>query len=342
MDNLSIFKNKTILITGGTGSFGNRILKRLSSFGAKEIRVYSRDEKKQYDMKLAYKDLKNVNYLVGDIRDSKRLRQALEGVDIVYQAAALKQVPSCERCPEEAIKTNIIGVMNLIDCAIDAKVKKVIAISTDKSVKPVNTMGMTKALQEKVIIAANDLPNNKDTIFSCVRYGNVMCSRGSAIPFFRDLIKFRKTITITHPEMTRFMLTLDDAIDLVFFATEHMEGGEIFVKKAPSIKIVDLARILYKEHNGSDKNFKFEVIGMYPGEKIHEILISEEEKVRSTDKGDFFVIKKFEKNEPFKDKSYEEYCSKNVITNEEEILKLLKKADLAASEDYYKNSLFIK
>jgi UDP-glucose 4-epimerase len=337
----ALFKDKIVLITGGTGSFGNRILKRMANMGAKEIRVFSRDEKKQYDMKNAYKDMKHVKYFVGDIRDKKRLREVMEGVNIVYQAAALKQVPSCEYCPEEAIKTNILGVMNLIECALDAKVEKVVAISTDKAVKPVNVMGMTKAIQEKIIINANLLPNNKGTLFSCVRYGNVMSSRGSAIPFFRDLIKAGKAITITHPEMTRFMLTLDDAIDLVFYATQNMKGKETFVKKAPSMKIVDLAKLLYKMHHGTDNGFRYETIGMLPGEKIHEILISEEEMRRSSDNGSFFVIKSIFDN-PDKNGSMEEYCSKDVITDENEILALIKKADKAAEEEYYSSSVFVK
>ena len=337
-----MFKGKTILITGGTGSFGNRILKRLLPLNPKEIRVYSRDEKKQYDMKYGdYQGIKNISFFVGDVRDRKRLGEVIAGCDIAYHAAALKQVPSCEYCPEEAVKTNINGAINLIDCAIEAGVKKVVAISTDKAVKPVNVMGMTKAVQEKLITAANDIPKNKTTIFSCVRYGNVMGSRGSAIPFFRKLIKEGKEVTITHPEMTRFMLTLDDAIDLVFFATEHMKGGEIFVKKAPSTKMVDLARMLFKQIKGSDSGFKYKIIGTYPGEKIHEILISEEERGRSVDKGDFFIIKKFEKMEHIEG-PYDEYSSKNVITAEQDIMKLLQKADKAVQEDVHKLGIYTK
>jgi UDP-glucose 4-epimerase len=341
-----MFKGKTILITGGTGSFGNRILKRLKDKEAKEIRVFSRDEKKQYDMKLAYSDISNLKFFVGDIRDKSRLREVVQGVDIIYNAAALKQVPSCEECPEEAIKTNILGAKNIVDCAIEAGVSKVIAISTDKAVQPVNVMGMTKALQEKLMIAANNSPNNKSTLFSCVRYGNVMNSRGSVIPFFRELIKSKKKLAITHAEMTRFLLTLDDAIDLVFFATEHMQGGEIFVKKAPSIKIVDLARLLYIEQNGSEKGFEYTIIGTYPGEKIHEILISEEEGRRCVDKGDYFIIttdkarklshaKDYLRAEQPKVSEVVEYCSKDELTDIGEIKKLLKRADEATTQEYY-------
>lgn len=326
--------NETILITGGTGSFGNRILKRLIPLKPKEIRVYSRDEKKQSDMKIVYKDMDNLSFFIGDVRDKNRLKEAMGGVDIVYHAAALKQVPSCENCPIEAIKTNILGAINLTECAIEAGVKKVITISTDKAVKPVNVMGMTKALQEKVMINANYSPFNKGTLFSCVRYGNVMASRGSAIPLFRSFIKLGKKIPITDLEMTRFMLTLDDAIDLVFFAIEHMEGGEIFVKKAPSIKMIDLARILYKQHHGSDENFEYNLIGILPGEKIHEILISEEEKARSEDKGDFFIIKDYKKTKSLPG-THSAYSSKNVITKDEEIFKLLNKSDKASNEEYY-------
>lgn len=333
--------NETILVTGGTGSFGNRIIKRLASLKPKEIRVYSRDEKKQYDMKIAYQDMTNLYFFIGDVRDKSRLKEVMRGVDIVYHAAALKQVHNCENCPVEAVKTNILGAINVIECAIEVGVKKVIAISTDKAVKPVNVMGMTKALQEKIIINANYSPDNRGTLFSCVRYGNVMCSRGSAIPFFRQLIKSGKKVTITNEEMTRFMLTLDDAVDLVFFATEHMKGGEIFVKKAPSIKIVDLARILYKQYHGSDEGFEYTLIGILPGEKIHEILISEEEMHRSEDKGDYFIITNYKKTK-YKSEIFEEYCSKDVISNEENIIQLLNKADKAANEEYYKESIFVK
>ncbi len=341
-----MLNGKTILITGGTGSFGNRILKRLKEHNPKEIRIYSRDEKKQYDMKLAYSDFSNLRFFVGDVRDKHRLDEAMHGVDIVYHAAALKQVPSCEECPEEAIKTNILGAKNLIDAAIKNNVKKVVAVGTDKAVQPVNVMGMTKALQEKLMISANYSPKNQNTLFACVRYGNVMNSRGSVIPFFRNLIKNNKKLTVTHEDMTRFLLTLDDAIDLVFFATEHMEGGEIFVKKAPSIKIVDLARLLYIEKHGNDKNFTYEVIGIYPGEKIHEILISEEEGRRCIDKGEYFIIEKDKTRNLSQSKDYLraeqpkiskviEYSSKSEITGIEEIKELLKKADIAAGEEYY-------
>ena len=331
MDYSKFFKDKVILITGGTGSFGNRILKRLEPYGPKEIRIFSRDEKKQHEMKSVYKHMKNITFFIGNVRDKERIKEIIKDVDIVYHAAALKHVGSSEYSPEEAIKTNIIGAKNLIDCAIEEGVEKFIAISTDKAVKPVNVMGMTKGLQERLMISANNSQKNGKTKISCVRYGNVMSSRGSIIPYFKDLIKNEKPVTITDENMTRFMLTLDDAIDLVFYATRNMKGGEIFVKKAPSIKILDMAKILYKQRHGTGEGFKYEIIGRILGEKIHEILISEEEISRSMDQGEFFVITQ----KRIDSSLTKEYSSKEVLTNEDEIISLVKQADEVASEEYY-------
>lgn len=337
----SHLKGKKVLVPGGTGSFGHRIVQRLLKYQPAEIRVYSRDEKKHYDMKIRYKEFPQIRFFLGDVRDKARLRQVIEGVDVVYHAAALKHVPMCELHPEEAVKTNILGAMNLIECAIDARVKKVVAISTDKAVKPVNAMGASKALQEKLILTANDLEYNRGTLFSCVRYGNVMGSRGSAIPFFRQLVAENKIITITDEQMTRFMLTLDDAIDLVFFATANMKGSETFIKKAPSLRIVDLAKMVYRKYKGTDEGFKYTIIGIYPGEKIHEILISEEEISRSVDMGDYFVIHRVPLVQTMKG-TFEEYSSKNELVDPVILEPFLEKAEAAEKETLYQESIYIK
>ena len=318
------FKNKIILVTGGTGSFGNFITNRLLQKDAKEIRIMSRDEKKQYDMRIHYGDNSRLKFFVGDIRDNIRVEEAMEGVDYVYQAAALKQVPTCELSPMEAVKTNISGVNNIINSALKQRVKKVITVSTDKAVKPVNVMGMTKAIQERLIISANHSPLNKGTKLCCVRYGNVMRSRGSVIPFFRRQLNLNQTLSITDVEMTRFLLTLGDAIDLVIFATINTKGGETFVKKAPSAKIIDLARILSEDEG---KKFNHKIIGKYPGEKLHEILITEEELQRTKDMGDFFRVNPFWENEVFEDLKIE-YCSnEEIVSDDESIRKLIKRSD---------------
>ncbi len=318
------FKNKIILVTGGTGSFGNFITSRLLQKDAKEIRILSRDEKKQYDMRIHYADNSRLKFFVGDIRDNTRVEEAMEGVDYVYQAAALKQVPTCELSPMEAVKTNILGVNNIINSALKQRIKKVITVSTDKAVKPVNVMGMTKAIQERLIISANHSPLNKGTKLCCVRYGNVMRSRGSVIPFFRRQLRMNQILSVTDVEMTRFLLTLGDAIDLVIFATINTKGGETFVKKAPSAKIIDLARILSEDEG---KKFDHKIIGKYPGEKLHEILITEEELQRTKDMGDFFKVNPFWENEVFEDLKIE-YCSnEEIVSDDESIRKLIKRSD---------------
>lgn len=318
------FKDKIILVTGGTGSFGNFITNRLLSKDVKEIRILSRDEKKQYDMRIHYEDNPKLNFFVGDIRDISRVNEAMEGVDIVYQAAALKQVPSCELSPMEAVKTNIIGVNNIIESALKQNVKKVITVSTDKAVKPVNVMGMTKAIQERLIISANHSPLNKGTKLCCVRYGNVMRSRGSVIPFFRRQLSHNQPLSITDIEMTRFLLTLGDAIDLVVFATENTIGGETFVKKAPSAKIMDLARILSEDEG---REFEYKVIGKYPGEKLHEILITEEELQRAQNMGEYFKVNPWWNKEVFNDLQ-DEYCSNDeIVFDAEAIRDLINRSD---------------
>lgn len=312
-------KDKIILVTGGTGSFGNFITNRLLSREVKEVRILSRDEKKQYDMRIHYANDNRLRFFVGDIRDARRVEEAMEGVDIVYQAAALKQVPTCELSPMEAVKTNVMGVENIIDSALRHRVQKVVTVSTDKAVKPVNVMGMTKAIQERLIISANHSPRNKGTKLCCVRYGNVMRSRGSVIPFFRRQLAMGQTLSITDKEMTRFLLTLGDAIDLVMFATEHTLGGETFVKKAPSARILQLARILAEDHGAE---FRFNIIGKYPGEKLHEILITEEELLRTKDMGDYFVINPWWNKDLF-DNLVNEYSSFDEVVDDDDSIRAL-------------------
>ena len=331
--------DKTVLVTGGTGSFGNYIVHRLLSTDVKEIRVLSRDEKKQYDMKIHYKNDKRLKFFIGNIRDLSRVDEVMEGVDIVYQAAALKHVSICERSPFEAVKTNIIGVKNVVTCALKHKVEKVICVSTDKAVKPVNVMGMTKAIQERLIISANKAPENKGTILSVVRYGNVLLSRGSVIPYFRKLLSESETLTITDEKMTRFLLTLEDAIDLVMFATENSVGGETFVKKAPSAYILDIAKVLCAE---AGNPFDYTVIGKLPGEKLDEILITEEEFQRAEDMGDYFTVHPWWYKNTFAD-IVEEYSSGGDVIKDILVLEsLIADADTKAKEVHIEKGEFSK
>jgi UDP-glucose 4-epimerase len=331
--------NKRILVTGGTGSFGMFIVKRLLTLGVQEVRILSRDEKKHHDMRRHFSNEKRLNFLTGDIRDGQRVRQAVKGCDVVFQAAALKHVYICEYHPYEAVKTNVMGVQNVIDAALEYNVAKLITVSTDKAVKPVNVMGMTKAIQERLVIAANQLPNNTGTKLTCVRYGNVMSSRGSAIPFFRRLVAERKPITITHPEMTRFLLTLDDAIDLVMYAVENMQGGEVYIKKAPAVRIMDLARSIAQSQG---VEFNPLVIGMLPGEKLHEILISEEELPRAHDLPGYFVVEPWWSGKRFNEVTEEYSSSGNLISSSGEISRLLERSDQEFTKYGMKDSDFMK
>lgn len=281
------WSNLRVLVTGGTGSFGNFIVRRLLQMGAREVRVFSRDEKKQYDMRVFYGTRPDLAFVVGDIRDRAAVDEAMQGIQIVFQAAALKQVPNCELFPMEAIRTNILGVENVVQSVLEHQVERLIAISTDKAVKPVNVMGMTKALQERLVLRGNLSRSNKGSICACVRYGNVLRSRGSVIPFFRGLLAQNKRLLITDERMTRFLLTLNDAIDLVVYAAETAQGGEIFVRKAPAVRIIDLAQALCEE---AGKPFEYDIIGILPGEKLNEALVSEEELERSVDCGDYYKI----------------------------------------------------
>lgn len=279
-----IFKDKTLMITGGTGSFGNAVLKRFLQTDIKEIRIFSRDEKKQDDMRNLYKNDK-IKFFIGDVRDYQSVKSAMFGVDYVFQAAALKQVPSCEFFPMEAVRTNIMGTENVLNAAIENNIKKVICLSTDKAVYPINAMGMSKALMEKVAISKSR--NVSGTTIAVTRYGNVMASRGSVIPLFTKQIKNNSPITVTDPHMTRFMMSLDDAIDLVLFAYKNAKGGEIFVQKAPASTINDLA-LAMKEIFSSHVPIK--CIGTRHGEKLYETLLTREEKVKAKDLGNYFMV----------------------------------------------------
>lgn len=281
-----MFKNKTLLITGGTGSFGNAILKRFISSEIKEIRIFSRDEKKQHDMRIFYSSHK-IKFYIGDVRNYDSINSAMRGVDFVFQAAALKQVPSCEFFPMEATYTNVIGTDNVIKAAISNGVKNVICLSTDKAAYPINAMGISKALMEKVAIAASrNILKNKTKV--CVtRYGNVMCSRGSVIPFFVEQIKSKKPITITDPKMTRYLMSLDEAVDLVLYAFKNGEQGDLFVQKAPACTINDLAKALKELFT---VNNPIKIIGTRHGEKEHETLCTREEMSKAKDLDNFYQI----------------------------------------------------
>jgi UDP-glucose 4-epimerase len=276
-----------LLITGGTGSFGNAVLRRfLNDDFFKEIRILSRDEKKQDDMRLFYKSEK-IKYYLGDTRNKSAVSTAMRGVDFVFQAAALKQVPSCEFFPMEAVKTNVIGAENVLDCAIDCGVKNVVVLSTDKAVYPINAMGMSKALSEKLMVAKSRGLNGTNQIFSGTRYGNVMASRGSVIPLFIEQIKAGKSLSITDPEMTRFMMTLDDAVELVWFAFNNAQNGDMFVQKAPAATVEVLAIALRELYNSSNP---INIIGTRHGEKLFETLVNREEMAKAIDMGNYYRI----------------------------------------------------
>lgn len=284
---MSIFKDKILLITGGTGSFGNAVLKRFLDTDIKEIRIFSRDEKKQDDMRHKLQSSK-VKFYIGDVRDKRSVDGAMNGVDYVFQAAALKQVPSCEFFPIQAVRTNVFGTENVLDSAIEHGVKNVVVLSTDKAAYPINAMGISKAMMEKVAIAkGRQLGQDAKTTICCTRYGNVMASRGSVIPLWMDQIEKGEQITITDPNMTRFMMTLDDAVDLVIYAFKHGYNGDLFVQKAPAatldVLVTSLTELLHANTN-------VKVIGTRHGEKLYETLVTREEMVRAEDMGNYFRI----------------------------------------------------
>lgn len=284
---MSIFKNKILLITGGTGSFGNAVLKRFLDSDIKEVRIFSRDEKKQDDMRHHLQNPK-VKFYIGDVRDKRSVDGVMHGVDYIFHAAALKQVPSCEFFPTQAVRTNILGTENVLDSAIEHGVKNVVVLSTDKAAYPINAMGISKAMMEKVAIAkGRQLGENGTTTICCTRYGNVMASRGSVIPLWVEQMKNGKSITITDPNMTRFMMTLDDAVDLVIYAFKNGTNGDLFVQKAPAATLDVLANSLKELYNSSAE---IKIIGTRHGEKLYETLITREEMAKAIDMGDYYRI----------------------------------------------------
>jgi UDP-glucose 4-epimerase len=296
-----MFKDKTLLITGGTGSFGNAVLSRFLKTDIREIRIFSRDEKKQDDMRHMLNNPK-VKFYIGDVRDRHSVDIAVSGADYIFHAAALKQVPSCEFFPMEAVKTNVIGAGNVLDSAVENGVQKIILLSTDKAVYPINAMGLSKAMMEKVMVAkARSLPEKSKTVICGTRYGNVMASRGSVIPLFIDQIKAGRDLTVTDPSMTRFMMTLDDAVDLVLFAYMNGKNGDIFIQKSPASTIHDLAQALIELYNSKSK---IKIIGTRHGEKLYETLVNREEMAKASDMGNYFRVKSDNR-----DLNYESYFS---------------------------------
>jgi UDP-N-acetylglucosamine 4,6-dehydratase len=281
-----MLKNKTLLITGGTGSFGNAVLNKFINSDIREIRIFSRDEKKQEDMRIELNSSK-VKFYIGDVRNFDSINAAVAGVDYIFHAAALKQVPSCEFYPLEAVKTNILGTENVLIAAQQNKVEKVICLSTDKAVYPINAMGVSKAMMEKIMAAKARISQNTNTIYTCTRYGNVMASRGSVIPLFIKQIKEGKSLTITDPNMTRFLMSLSEAVDLVLYAFENARQGDIFVQKSPAATIFDLAKAV-KEIFKADNEIK--IIGTRHGEKLYETLLTREEMAKSEDLGNYYRI----------------------------------------------------
>ncbi len=324
-----MFANKVLLITGGTGSFGNAVLNRFLETDIKEIRIFSRDEKKQDDMRKKYHSSK-LKFYIGDVRDYNSILNATRGVDYIYHAAALKQVPSCEFHPMEAVKTNVIGTENVLEAAIQNHVKRVVCLSTDKAVYPINAMGISKAMMEKVMVAKSRNLEGLDTVICGTRYGNVMASRGSVIPLFVDQIRQGKPLTITDPNMTRFMMTLEDAVDLVLYAFEHGENGDIFVQKAPAATIAVLAEALKELLNVKDHSIA--IMGTRHGEKAFEALLSREEMVHAFDQGDYFRVpadqrdlnyEKYVEDGDLKITEFEDYNSHNTTRLDVEGMKQL-------------------
>ncbi|MDO9050002.1 MAG: nucleoside-diphosphate sugar epimerase/dehydratase [Methylotenera sp.] len=281
-----MFKNKVLMITGGTGSFGNTVLKRFLSTDVREIRIFSRDEKKQEEMRIALNNSK-LKFYIGDVRDYDSVFQAMKGVDYVFHAAALKQVPSCEFYPMEAVRTNVLGTENVMNAATANGVKRVVVLSTDKAVYPINAMGISKAMAEKLLVAKARMQSEGETVFCATRYGNVMASRGSVIPLFVSQLKENKPLSITDPNMTRFLMSLEDSVDLVLYAYEHGQQGDIFVQKAPASTVADLAQAV-KEVFAKDNETR--IIGTRHGEKLYESLISREEMAHAQDMGGYYRI----------------------------------------------------
>ena len=344
---MSVFENKVLLITGGTGSFGNAVLNRFLRTDIGEIRIFSRDEKKQDDMRHDFQarmpEVANkIKFYIGDVRNKSTLKYAMKGVDFVFHAAALKQVPSCEFFPMEAVKTNVIGTDNTLDAAIDAGVKCVICLSTDKAAYPINAMGITKAIEEKIAVAKSRLSG--DTKICCTRYGNVMCSRGSVIPLWIDQIRKGNPITLTEPKMTRFIMSLEEAVDLVLFAFEHGKNGDILVQKAPACTIQTQAEAvieLFKHQAPTAPEIK--VIGIRHGEKLYETLLTNEECAKAQDMGNFYRVPADNR-----DLNYDKYFSKGDVkrevltefnSNNTKLLTVEETKDKISSLEYIQNEL---
>ncbi len=340
---MSHFTNKTLLITGGTGSFGNAVLNRFLKTDIGEIRVFSRDEKKQDDMRHEFQAkmpevVEKIKFYIGDVRDLQSVKNAMHGVDYIFHAAALKQVPSCEFFPMEAVRTNVIGTDNVLTAAIDEGVKCVICLSTDKAAYPVNAMGITKALEERVAVAKSR--NTTTTKICCTRYGNVMCSRGSVIPLWIDQIKLGKPITITESAMTRFIMSLDEAVDLVLFAFEHGTNGDILVQKAPACTIETLAKAVTELFN---PDTEIKVIGMRHGEKLYETLLTNEECATAVDMGDFYRVpadnRGLNYDKYFKDGNTERTALSEFDSNNTELLNVEEVKEKLLSLEYVRNEL---
>jgi len=333
-----MFDDKVLMITGGTGSFGNTVLKRFLSTNVREIRIFSRDEKKQEEMRIALNNDK-LKFYIGDVRDYDSIYQAMKGVDYVFHAAALKQVPSCEFYPMEAVRTNIMGTENMMSAAIAQGVKKVVVLSTDKAVYPINAMGVSKAMMEKLMVAKSRMQGDGETVICATRYGNVMASRGSVIPLFVSQLKEGKPLTVTDPKMTRFLMSLEDSVDLVLYAFENGAQGDIFVQKAPASTVEVLAQAL-KELFGKDNPVR--IIGTRHGEKLFESLISREEMARAEDLGDYFRIPadnrdlnyaKFFSDGEEKISQFDDYTSHNTERlDHEQVKSLLLKLDYIQEE----------
>ena len=342
-----MFKNKTLLITGGTGSFGNAVLNRFLDTDIGEIRIFSRDEKKQDDMRHEYqtkypKASEKIKFYIGDVRDLQSMKNAMHGVDYIFQAAALKQVPSCEFFPVEAVKTNVLGTDNVLTAAIEERVKKVICLSTDKAAYPVNAMGTSKAMMEKVVVAKSRTVSPDKTTICCTRYGNVMCSRGSVIPLWIEQIRSGEAITLTEPNMTRFIMSLEEAVELVLFAFANAQSGDIMVQKAPACTIEVLAKAV-KELFDKQNNSEIKVIGIRHGEKMYETLLTNEECAGAIDMGDFYRVPADKR-----DLNYDKYFKgsdekRNVLTefnsNNTDLLDVEAVKEKLLALEYIKNEL---
>ena len=341
---MSIFKDKVLMITGGTGSFGNAVLNRFLRTDIKEIRIFSRDEKKQDDMRHDFQSrmpevANKIKFYIGDVRNKSTLKYAMKGVNFVFHAAALKQVPSCEFFPMEAVKTNVIGTENTLDAAIDAGVECVICLSTDKAAYPINAMGITKAIEEKIAVAKSRLSGN--TKICCTRYGNVMCSRGSVIPLWIDQIRKGNPITLTEPKMTRFIMSLEEAVDLVLFAFEHGQNGDILVQKAPACTIQTQAEAVCELFGGKKEDIK--VIGIRHGEKMYETLLTNEECAKAIDMGNFYRVPADNRDLNY-DKYFKEGDTKREVltefdSNNTKLLSVEETKEKIASLQYIQNEL---